>query len=97
MRTLNELYIILLDRLNITQINFICIHINRLFDDDIINLKEKRILFKHFRSQRPTVNLHDEFIVEDFHLINYVDGAWWGSDNRETRIKFLKKMIEITK
>lgn len=87
------------------QYDYLCHVIERLVESRKISRKEFKILFEHFNSQKPSRNQHSEFLkpkFDDYSL--FIDGnAWWlnvgayRNPAQLERIKFLKKMIKISK
>lgn len=98
MRTIKELYILLLDYY-IENGNYICNTIKTLQRSGLITVNERVLLFKHFYSQYPTKDLHSEFYINNGHVQRefQIDNAWFPFDNqssgREIRIDFINKII----
>lgn len=93
MRTLNELYRILKEKGETSR--FICIRIEFLIDLEIISTPEYYTLINHFKSQKPTKELHSEFYYNE----SFEGGAaWWNTfgDGIKQRKLFIDKMIKIT-
>lgn len=96
-RSLHDLYLLLYDYMKSKNLPIygICEHINSLYLEDRISLDEHYLLMGHFRSNRPSLDKHI-----DFYVASMVDKAYWfplGPSGFSMRLRFLKKMIEITK
>ena len=97
MKTLNELYLILLDNIKDKKyIDSLCYEINDLYDADIISDEEHYLLKNHFKSQKPHENQHIEFLKSD----TWRGGIFWWENEETTnpvnRKLFIKKMIKLT-
>lgn len=107
MKTLNALYIILLNfyKDNGMDIEFICNTVDRLLVKSIITCEEYTSLMEHFISQYPTAELHPEFFNDKL-FVPYDErygtgGAWfligrYPVEGYEIRVRFLEKMVLIT-
>ena len=98
MKTLNELYIILWNQIkDVDYINGLCGEIDSLCGCEKITISENCKLSKHFIKNKPTKNLHSEFLKND----TWIGTAWWWNafenKNPKNRKDFIKKMMKITK
>ena len=98
MRTLNKLYTILWNEIkDRSSIYSLCHEIDCLYKYKIITHSERRKLWTHFHKNKPTKNLHSEFLKND----TWIGTAWWWnskeSSNPINRKAFVQKMIKITK
>jgi len=107
MKSKKELYKIILDEYIIitnkdnTEIRnyFICNHIQNIFNKDIITLEEFTTILRDFQANKPSLELHEEFLIEDM----WQDGdAWWWLSYQgelqygiDIRTKFLEKLVDI--
>lgn len=74
----------------------ICHYISLLFRLGTINKDEFYSLKIHFLDNKPSDHLHSEFTC----VSSWIDFIYWWSqteDGYEQRLKFITKMIEITK
>jgi len=97
-KTLNELYVLLYEQIQNKYHFYICNQIDVLLSKGIITETEHDFFLIHFESQRPTLELHTEFY--DLECYNKTSVVWFSDflDNAtENRIKFIQKLIEITK
>lgn len=95
MRSLSELYIVLLQYYKDTNRLYICNAIRFAYQDDILTSDEYDLLSAHFLSQRPTSTLHSEFFNDDITII--IGDAWFYDYGINIRMKFLTMLIEHTK
>jgi len=108
MKTLNQLYIILLEYY-VSEENkksldkFLCHCIEKYID---ATYEERKMLMEHFQHQKPNKNRHKEFIniiAHDGQNLYMGTSAWWVSPTYypleafDVRKRFIEKMIEITK
>ena len=98
MRTLNELYIILWDKIkDKNYVSSICLEIIHLSTSDLMSEEESYKLEEHFNSQKPNFFQHSEFLKSE----NWEgDSFWWNGKedyNPINRKAFIQKMIKITK
>jgi len=91
-RNVNELYKILLENYEGHDEIYICINIFSLKYHEIINKEEFCLLKTHFNTQRPNMNLHNEFFYEILRNTN----VWFNTNDKEIRKKFIEKLIKIT-
>lgn len=100
MKKLHKLYKILLDYYTEVKGGYVCMKIEFYLD---IPPSERILLLQHFKSQKPTENLHPEFYNHPLFIKHSTaNSAWWVSfsdpaGGKQVRIEFIKKMIEITK
>lgn len=98
MRKLSELYQIVLDVYNQDNLyNFyLCTNIENCTD---LTRKEASVLYKHFREQRPTQELHREFYLHPMYNIDLDRDVWFESEYKSesgirVRREFLSYLIE---
>ena len=97
MKTLNELYTIFYNKIKDKPcIYALCYEIGLLYEKDLITQPEYWKLFDHFKANKPTKDLHPEFIKSD----TWNGSIWWWNDNENTlpihRKAFVQKMKLIT-
>ncbi len=107
MKKLSELYTIFLAFYKTlpTDLNlkFICNAMGEMKTTSNITEEEYTKMFAHFRSQKPTEQLHPEFLTDVASYISSLNQPWWylmGKNQTEgitVREKFIEKMISITK
>lgn len=98
MRTLNELYRILWERIKDEEyISGLCSEITGLREDDAITYEEFLAIRGHFLSQKPSATQHTDFTKHP-NWGSY--SAWWWKpdedENPTERKRFVQRMIEIT-
>jgi len=76
----------------------ICIIIEYLEAQGTLDAWDSLMFFTHFEKQKPNRNRHPEFFNEK----NFKGGTyWWDNEKKQesddSRLRFLDKMIEITK
>lgn len=91
MRTLNKLYIVVLDKFEKGRHNFIC---NSITHDCEFSEEELYKIRIHFKKQRPTEDLHKSFYRNSSYNKNGL--SWFSTGDKEIRIQFLKKLIRLT-
>lgn len=93
MRSLNELYIMLLEKFPKSRYRFIC---NCIKHDCCFTKEEVDVILEHFKGQRPTKDLHKSYY--DNSLYNKHGLSWFVADGRgrDMRIRFLKKLVKLT-
>jgi hypothetical protein len=76
----------------------ICSVVQLLEDNEVLDRYDSLMFYSHFEKQKPAFTRHREFYDEP-HYSGKV--YWWYSDKGEasnaSRLRFLDKMIEITK
>ena len=98
MRNLNKLYAILWNEIkDRTYIVSLCYEICELRKNEKITAFEYVELWPHFHKNKPTKNLHSEFLKSD----TWIGGIWWWkkeeNKNPKNRKAFIQKMMKITK
>ncbi len=102
MKTLLELYIILLDHFktinpkDIDSTCFICNNIDELFENEVITKGERELLYNHFQGERPTEQKHSAFYHHD--LYNKTSSVWFqtsdfGELSFSLRVQLLTNII----
>lgn len=92
MRSIKELYGIVLEVFLKYDSQFICHAINDCYNMSLITVIEHRKLVDNFKRQKPNKKNHKEFFN---HPTFKGDYSWWGGftgDFKEQRIKFLNKL-----
>jgi len=88
MRTLSQLYKILLHRIKDTSNSGICSVIAQISNDYEIDVEEYYKLYEDFLVNKPTLyNKWSEYYYERS------DNYWWDKFSKEPRIKYLKARI----
>ena len=98
MRTLNELYIILWDKIKDKScIYSLCYEIDCLYKYEIITNSEHAKIYKHLNKNKPNNKRHSEFLKSN----TWIGMAWWWDllepTNPVNRKAFVQKMKKITK
>ena len=93
MKSLLELYDLLLTRFKTNNLNigcssehmsFICNNIKHLHADEIITLEEKLLLIRHFRKEKPSRKKHVEFYNHPYFNGKEV----WFSTNKDPKLAY---------
>lgn len=95
MRTLNELYKLLLIEFETNKHPGICCAITDLKWYNTITMEEYNRLYKHFGSERPRLFKNTLFVFNFKYRFNEV--YWWPCGDKKPRIKFIKHLINKTK
>ena len=95
MKTLNELYKLLLIEFETNVHLGICNAIADLYFYGEITIEEHHSLFKHFRSERPRLFKNTLFVFKNKY--RYDDAYWWPCGDKKPRIEFIKHLINKTK
>ena len=94
MRTLNELYKLLLIEFETNKHYGICSAIADLYCFGKITIEEHDSFFKHFMSERPRLFKNTLFVFKNKY--RYKSAYWWIPSNKKTRIQFIKHLINKT-
>jgi hypothetical protein len=94
MRTLNELYKLLLTEFETNDHSGICCAIIDLKWFSKITMEEYHALLKHFKSERPKLFKNTLFIFKNKY--RYKKEYWWPIDAKAPRIEFIKHLINKT-
>lgn len=95
MKTLNELYKLLLIEFETNKHGGICNAICDLHCCGKIKIEEYYSLLLHFRSERPRLFKNTLFVFK--HKYNYDYAYWWPCGDKKPRIEFIKHLINKTK
>ena len=97
MRTLKELYQIVLDSEYVEKYHSICLAIRECALTKLITLKEWSYLEKHFIKNRPTI--FSKFWWNFYYNRPPLATYWWETNQKgdEQRIKFIKYLISKSK
>lgn len=87
MRTLQELYTLLLKEFKKKHYPGICSAITSLYCDDLISYSELKLLDKDFN--KPSSDIRNRFKISKNNMY------WWPAFDKEPRIKYLKYLIDI--
>ena len=85
------MYKILLENFksNKTPFYWIC---NRIHYSVELTLEERKVLFYHFQSQKPSETQYQEFFNDS--RFNKNTTQWWGRQEQGVRIEFLEAIIK---
>lgn len=95
MKSLLELYTLLLERFNTLDSIFICVNINRLKYDNEINLYEHDLLMDDFMERKPSPTQYVSFYEHDL----FCNGLAWFDNYKDNelahslRVQFLTNII----
>jgi len=89
MRTLNQLYILLLAEYKTGLYTYIC---NVVSNSTKFTAEERHALQINIEANKPSDKQHAEFLTESWRGTY----AWWYGGDTQVRIDFIKKMIKIT-
>lgn len=95
MRTLKELYQLLLDKFDSLDTEFICYKISRLYWEECITEYEQILLKEDFTKRKPTI-FNKFWWQTEFRKFTPIDESWWKKNNQKSQIRrkeFLQHII----
>lgn len=95
MRTLNELYKLLLIEFETNEHNGICSAIQDLKWYSKITMEEYRVLYQHFISEKPKLFKNTLFMFRNKYRLT--NSYWWPVCIKKPRIEFINHLINKTK
>lgn len=95
MRTLNELYELVLTEFETNEHPGICAAMQDLKWFNKITMVEYRVLFQHFKSERPKLFKNTLFMFKN--KFRRTNAYWWPTCSKKPRIEFINHLINKTK